>query len=143
MKKIKLLALALLIIFALTHFFKYHNTVVVYSCPAECEIGDLRGHIVEIKLLNELMIPFLFEEQKSFKGKELKQLTDIKEFLNLDASAGPGSWRIDCILVSYNRFGLIENIYIVGDDGFYFYSVNQISCICKKRLVLMDLIKAK
>lgn len=141
MKKTNFLIAVLLAMLMVFHFFRYHNTVVVYSCPVDCEIGDTKGHIVEIKVLNQILIPFFYDKKQLIKNKRLMKISSVREFLNIDAKSGPGSWKMEYCIVSYGHLGIIDNIYIIGDDGYYFYSVGQISCTCSMKLQFNQLIE--
>lgn len=142
MKKMIVLSISLLLIGFVCFFLRDREKIVVFSCPDDCEIGCLTGHFVEIEFINQLLLPVLYDRTDCFDDAQLKPIQSLSEDLNLDAKSSIGSWRMENCIVHYNCYGIIDDIYILGDSGYYFHSVcHNVSVECKRTLKVTDLIK--
>ncbi len=142
MKKKIVLYISLLFIGFVFFFLRDREKIVVFSCPDDCEIGCLIGHFVELDFINQLLLPVLYERTDCFDGAQLKLIRSLSDDLNLEAKSSIGSWRMENCIVHYNKYGFIDDIYILGDNGYYFHSVSQkVSAKTKRKLKVTDLIK--
>ena len=140
MKKMIALSICLLVSFVYL-FFLDRDKIVVFSCPEDCEIG-MSGQFVEIEFINQLFLPIVFEKTDSFKGLQLESIQSLSDDLDLETKASLGSWRMESCIVHYNKFGFIDDIYILGNSGYYFHSVyHEVSVTSKRELKVIDLIK--
>ncbi|MCQ2230458.1 MAG: hypothetical protein MJZ30_01205 [Paludibacteraceae bacterium] len=142
MKKMIVLSISLLLGVFVYFFLRDREKIIVFSCPDDCEIGCLTGHFVELEFINKLLLPVLYNRTDCFDGAQLKPILSLSDDLNLDAKSSLGSWRMDSCIVRYNKFGFIDDIYILGNKGYYFHSVYQkVSAETKRKLNVMDLMK--
>ncbi|MBE6328929.1 MAG: hypothetical protein E7072_02265 [Bacteroidales bacterium] len=102
----------------------------------------MSGQFVEIEFINQLFLPIVFEKTDSFKGLQLESIQSLSDDLDLETKASLGSWRMESCIVHYNKFGFIDDIYVLGNSGYYFHSVyHEVSVTSKRELKVIDLIK--
>ena len=102
-------------------YFKHRNAITVFLCPSNCEIGDYNGSFVKIKYVNQLLFPVVFVENENFNNSRLKSFISLFSDFRLKSDPDIGSWRMDKCVVQYNKYGLVSDIYIIGDGGYYLF----------------------
>lgn len=102
-------------------YFKRRNTITVFQCPSNCEIGDYNGNFVKTKYINQILFPLVFNEKECIKNCSLKPFMSLVFDFSLNPEPDIGSWRMDKCVVLYNKYGLVSCVYIIGDDGYYLY----------------------
>lgn len=141
MKKMIALFISLLVGFVYL-FFRDREKIVVFSCPEDCELGCFMGHFVEFEFINQLFLPIVYEKTDSFEGLQLESIQSLSDDLDLEKKSSLGSWRMESCVVHYNKFGFVDDIYILGNSGYYFHSVyHKVSVTSKRKLKVNDLVK--
>jgi len=121
-------------------FFRYRNTITVFQCPSNCEIGDYNGSFVEAKYINQLLFPLAFDKKECISNRHLKTFTSLVLDFRLNPESDIGSWRMDKCVVQYNIYGLVSCVYIIGDGGYYLYEQRSGGYGSSKKLDVNDLL---